>query len=188
MTTMTFALLINWSGDGTTFVDESAYLLNAHVQIGMRDRHTAEDAAEQISLSSGLMSSSVMGFGSMLSTEGKYVPGGEITSPKMSAEQFGFAGMDGLAPASPEAWRHSGGGHKGGSAGGHSGGGHHSGSGHKGHTKGGHHVTKKAPKAHHYPHQMGHPHHSASKHQGKIPPDRGPIEYIADVGDRKSVV
>jgi len=37
--TITFTFAINWSGDGVTWIDESANVLSSHLQLGMHDRY-----------------------------------------------------------------------------------------------------------------------------------------------------
>ncbi len=148
---ITFAVLVNWNGDGSTFVDESASLFDAHLQIGMRDRYTGSEAsAEHVGAAIDPMRGGMAGFGGLIGAlPATNAPGGMIAQPEMSR-----------------------------------GGGHHSG-GH-GH-RGGHraaarkHAPKKPPKPHHYPHQIGHAPHPPH-HKVHVPPDRGPIEYVAEVG------
>ncbi|MHB8625616.1 MAG: hypothetical protein ACYDBJ_04500 [Aggregatilineales bacterium] len=148
---ISFAVLVNWNGDGSTFVDESAYLFDAHLQIGMHDRYTGSEAsAEHVNASIDPMRGGVAGFGGLIGAmPTTSAPGGVIAQPEMNR-------------------------------GGHHGGGH-------GHRGGGHHASarthapKKPPKPHHYPYQIGHQPHPPH-HKVHVPPDRGPIEYVAEVG------
>ncbi len=177
MTTITFAFLVNWSADGVTFIDESAYIFHLHLSIGMRDRYVSHESAdEQLSAAFGtvLGGQGGMGFGALMAHPPAVHSIGQADSPvqelravQPTLSRAGIGGGHRVAarPGKPSQ----------------SSAAHHSGSGrHRGGA--GKHVKARKPKPpKHYPHQIGHAPRRPHPHQ-HIPKDNGPIEYVADLG------